>query len=348
MKRMRLPWAVVLVVLAAGLLDAGFTLFGQPAAYWSDYAKAREWNPLGHALLTRSPFLFAAAAAVGLPLLALAMRKLPLVLATMTAVVFFTGFADGASSWVDNILLGKPSADYWMANSFSWLPCCVAGYIVFLVLARLSRRAAVALLASALFLICEDHGMTVGWIATITDLMCVLFLNLALLLHIVARQDGRLRYFALSLVFALAAVTSKETAFVYPALVGSYELFFAGADGNELRGLSLRRRLGFFARRWWAWAAPAALFALYVVFYREVVPPMRNLMYQDPLGDPLGYAGAMIVNLPVMFAGLLTQFLPSIATRICYVVLQRIQVMITVSVPMKRRRRLFRFLWEMN
>jgi hypothetical protein len=190
----------------------------------------------------------------------------------------------------------------------------LVAFVVFLVLTRLSRRAAVALLASALFLICEDHGMTVGWIATITDLMCVLFLNLALLLHIAARQEGRPRYFALSLVFALAAVASKETAFVYPALVGSYELFFAGPDGHDLKGLSLRRRLDFFARRWWAWAAPAALFALYMVFYREVVPPMRNLMYQDPLGDPLGYAGTMIVNLPVMFAGLLTQFLPSIVT----------------------------------
>jgi hypothetical protein len=41
---------------------------------------------------------------------------------------------------------------------------------------------------------------------------------------------------------------------------------------------------------------------------------MKNLMYQDPLGDPLGYAGTMIVNLPVMFTGLLTQFLPSITT----------------------------------
>lgn len=190
----------------------------------------------------------------------------------------------------------------------------LVAFVAFLILKRLSGKARVALLASALFLICEDHGMTVAWIATITDLMCVLFLNLALLCHVKAGQEGRPAFFALSLVLSLAAVASKETAFVYPAIVCCYELIFAGANGAQMRGFAPGGKLKLFARRWWAWGVPIVLFCLYMAFYREIVPPMRNLMYQDPLGDPLGYAAAAAMNLPVMFTGLLTQFLPSVAT----------------------------------
>jgi hypothetical protein len=39
---------------------------------------------------------------------------------------------------------------------------------------------------------------------------------------------------------------------------------------------------------------------------------MRTLMYQDPFSQPWRYLGTMLTNLPVMFVGLLTQFLPSL------------------------------------
>jgi hypothetical protein len=190
----------------------------------------------------------------------------------------------------------------------------LAAFTLFLVLRRLSRRNGVPLLAALMFLICEDHGMTVAWIATITDLMCVLFLNTALLCHVVARQEGRPWCFALSLLFALAAMASKETAVVYPAVVMAYELLLQGREGPapEPPGRGARfRRLG---REWWAWAVPALAFAGYLALYLRVVPPMRNLMYQDPLTDPVRYAAAALQNLPVMFAGLLTQLLPSVVT----------------------------------
>jgi len=69
-----------------------------------------------------------------------------------------------------------------------------------------------SLLAAFMFLICEDHGMTVAWITTITDLMCTFFLGLAFLSHIVARQEGKPWLLTSSIAFFLLAMMSKETA----------------------------------------------------------------------------------------------------------------------------------------
>lgn len=190
----------------------------------------------------------------------------------------------------------------------------LAAFTLFLVMRRISRRSGVSLLAALMFLICEDHGMTVAWVATVTDLMCVVFLNLALLCHVVARQDGRPGYFALSLVLAVTAMASKETAVVYPAVVMAYELLFGGGVGRAPASLGARKGLESLARDWWAWSLPIVVFAGYMALYLSVVPPMRNLMYHDPLADPLRYAAVAVQNLPVMFAALLTQLLPSVVT----------------------------------
>jgi hypothetical protein len=189
----------------------------------------------------------------------------------------------------------------------------LVAFTAFLVLRRLSKQVIPALLAAFLFLICEDHGMTIAWITTITDLMCVLFLNLAFLCHIIARQDGKLWPFWLSLVFFLAALASKETAAAYPLIVIAFEFLYANTLSGAPNDLSFPERTRFFFRHWWAWGIPLAIFLIYMIFYTNLVPPMRNLMYLDPFTQPLDYLVAALTNLPVMFVGLLTQFLPSLA-----------------------------------
>jgi len=189
----------------------------------------------------------------------------------------------------------------------------LAAFTAFLTLRRLSGRDAPALLAALLFLICDDHGMTVAWITTITDLLCVLFLNLAFLCHIIARQERKIWLFGLSLAPFMAALASKETAAVYPLIIAAYEFFYADRLNNERDPVTLITRFRLFFRHWRAWTIPLALFAVYMIFYRSIVPPMRNLLYQDPFSQPVGYLSKMLVNLPVMFVGLLTQLLPSFA-----------------------------------
>jgi hypothetical protein len=188
----------------------------------------------------------------------------------------------------------------------------VVALTAFLLLRRLSGRDLPSLLAALFFLICEDHAMTVAWVTTITDLMCALFLNLALLCHVIARQERRPKMFAASLLFFLVAFASKETAAIFPVIIGIYELLFAArlAGREKLAGLADRIRL--MLKSWWAWTIPLIVFGAYMAFYRSLLPPLSTMMYIDPFSQPGRYLAAAIPNIPVMFVALLSQFLPSI------------------------------------
>ena len=199
-------------------------------------------------------------------------------------------------------------------------------FTTFLVLRRLSRNNLVALLAASLFLICEDHSGTVAWIATITDLMCALFLNLAFLCHIIAREHKNKWLFGLSLILAVAAVLSKETAIVYPLVVALFEFFFANRLANYSGVTRSRVRYRLFLRHGWAWITPLLIFGVYFMWYRGMVPPMRSLLYTDPLHQPARYLGQLVVNLPVMAVSLLTQWLPSLT-----IALPHSQVPVTIA-----------------
>jgi hypothetical protein len=71
---------------------------------------------------------------------------------------------------------------------FSIVLHAAVGFTTFLLFARLSGRPLVALLAGVIFVGCEDHSMTVGWIATMTDPLAVLLINVALLAHLDYRE----------------------------------------------------------------------------------------------------------------------------------------------------------------
>jgi hypothetical protein len=188
----------------------------------------------------------------------------------------------------------------------------LGAFTFFLILRRLSGQDLLPLLAALLFLICEDHGMTVTWITTITDLMCFLFLNLAFLCHITARPTHNYRLFALSLVLSLAAFASKETGAIYPMIIIAYEFCFADSPIGDNGYIKIGERVRLFFKKWKAWLIPLVIIAAYLLFYRSIIPPMKNLMYVDPFDHPGQYAVKMLTNLPVMFLGLLTQFLPSL------------------------------------
>jgi hypothetical protein len=188
----------------------------------------------------------------------------------------------------------------------------LVAFTAFLLLRRLSGRDPPALLAALLFLVCEDHAMTVAWVATITDLLCALFLNLAMLCHIAGREDRKPWLFASSLLFFLIAFASKETAAVYPVIVALYEFLFARRLAGEQRPLGLKARATHMLVSWWAWLPPLLVFAAYMAFYRSLLPPLATMTYVDPVTQPGRYLAAAVPGLPVMFLGLLSQFLPSI------------------------------------
>jgi hypothetical protein len=223
------------------------------------------------------------------------------------------GFLRPVASWTLTLLYGIFGRYAVPFHLTSALVHSLAAFTAFLLLRRLSGRDAPSLLAAFLFLICEDHGMTVAWIATITDVLCVLFLNLAFLCHVVARQERRRWLFVLSIPLFLLAMGSKETAAAYPLIVAAYEFFFADELSEKPNHVSLSMRFRLFFRHWWAWAIPLLVFMGYMILYRAMLPPFRSLMYLDPFSQPLEYLRMALVNLPVMFVALLTQALPSIA-----------------------------------
>jgi hypothetical protein len=215
-------------------------------------------------------------------------------------------------SWTLTALYGVFGRNAVGFHIFSAIVHSLVAFIAFVLLRRLSGRDLSALLAAVLFLICEDHAMTVAWITTITDLLCALFLNLALLCHVIAREKRRPGLFAASLVFFLIAFASKETAAIYPVIVGVYELLFADRLAGREDGVGLLTRIKLMLRSWWAWAVPLIVFGAYMAFYRSLLPPFSTMMYVDPFSQPGRYLAAAVPNIPVLFLALLSQFLPSI------------------------------------
>jgi len=222
------------------------------------------------------------------------------------------GFLRPLASWTLTLLYSMFGRNAVPFHTTLVLIHGMSAFVAFLVLRRLSGRNVPALLAAFMFLICEDHGMTVAWIATITDILCVFFLNLAFLCHIMARQERKRWLFAVSLVLFLAAMASKETAAAYPLIVAAYELLFAERLTDEDQGVRLATRVRLFFARWRAWATPLLVFIVYMIIYRSTIPAFHSLMYMDPFTQPVRYVSMMLVNLPVMLVGLLTQLLPSL------------------------------------
>ncbi|MDH4157860.1 MAG: glycosyltransferase family 39 protein, partial [candidate division Zixibacteria bacterium] len=56
--------------------------------------------------------------------------------------------------------------------------------LLYLLVRNLTGRHGLAFLAGLFFVACEDLSIVIGWIATITDVFCVLFIMLALLAHV--------------------------------------------------------------------------------------------------------------------------------------------------------------------
>jgi hypothetical protein len=191
----------------------------------------------------------------------------------------------------------------------------VVGFTVFRLFSRITGGRAVPLLAALFYLGCEDHSMGVGWIATITDMLCVGFINLALLLHLDYRESGRRRDLLASLGCMALAFGSKETAALAPAAVVTMELLLPEQlpllDRQTLE-LGARPAL----RRWLGraryWVPAAAITLAYLVLYRLGGFGVTALMYLNPMTQPLAYLHNLALGLPVMALAAVTLVPPSL------------------------------------
>lgn len=187
---------------------------------------------------------------------------------------------------------------------------------VFLLMRRLSGRPLVALLAGLLFLSCEDLGMVVGWISTMTDLWCALFINLALLAHATWLSRRSPWTLAASLGALVCALLSKESAVIAPlALVLMTLLMPQGRDHEFARPASARGtgRITPFLRDWPSWAPAVAVLVAYLVTYKALgFGGLNTGMYIDPLSAPGRYLAHVVGQLPIMWLATLSPVPPSL------------------------------------
>ncbi|MGA9144947.1 MAG: tetratricopeptide repeat protein, partial [Candidatus Acidiferrales bacterium] len=89
--------------------------------------------------------------------------------------------------------------------------------------------AELAVWASLLFAVHPMHTEAAAWVAALPELQCGLLLMVAMLFYHRARSSGNAIWnIAISTVAFLAALFSKETALLFPAILLSYEYFYRG------------------------------------------------------------------------------------------------------------------------
>ncbi len=119
------------------------------------------------------------------------------------------------SLWVDNMLFGAQGWGYHAMNVILHL---LAAWCAFLFAERLFRRPLPAAAAALLFAIQPVHTENVSWISGRTDILCAIFVFLALSAFYDLLERRKLKDAWLAALYFLLALGSKETAIVTPAL----------------------------------------------------------------------------------------------------------------------------------
>ncbi len=192
----------------------------------------------------------------------------------------------------------------------------VAG-ILFLLVRRLTGRPLLALLAGLFFLACEDHSMTVGWIATLTDLICSLFVMVALTAHAAWLGKRSPWQLAVSVAALVLALLSKESAVVAPLLLVLMTLLMPrgrAEDASATSAVSLRARaVGFLDDRL-SWIPPLVVLVAYLVAFKALgFGGLSSGLYIDPFTDPGRFLAQLAWHVPVMWLAALSPVPPSLA-----------------------------------
>jgi tetratricopeptide (TPR) repeat protein len=115
--------------------------------------------------------------------------------------------------------------------------------LVFVVLRRLTGRPWLAAISACLFAVHPAHAEPVAWISGVTDLLMAVFLLPAFYFYLRYRESNRKHLMAVSLVFYLLALLSKETSLALPFIIAYCELFYfkstASLKQRAIRGLTL-------------------------------------------------------------------------------------------------------------
>lgn len=198
----------------------------------------------------------------------------------------------------------------WPLHLLSILLHALIGFLLFLLLKRLGTDTLVPLLAGFVYIICEDHSMTVGFISCITDSLAVFFITLSLLGQLSWLRNRRASVLLGTLVAMMAALGSKETAAAAPLALILTAFFFPGGGAGSIEfpgNTQLRDRFKVLFHDTLAWLPAFLLLIIYISLYMGLnLGGMDNLSYINPLSSPVRYLGHMVAHLPALWLATLS------------------------------------------
>jgi hypothetical protein len=190
-------------------------------------------------------------------------------------------------------------------------------FTIFLIVRRITKKTLIPFIAGLLFLSCEDHSMVIGWIATMTDILCVFFINLSILFHMTWLKKRRIWALVSSLIAVALALGSKESAATAPLILILMTFLMPEGEEDEEITISfktIRGRISSFFKNWYLWIPALVVLILYLTIYKTInIGGMNNLLYMDPLTQPGKYFSHLITNLPIMLFATLSILPPSIS-----------------------------------
>ncbi len=197
----------------------------------------------------------------------------------------------------------------WPLNLFGIVTHGLVAGLLFLLVLRLTERRALALLAGLFFIVCEDHSMTVGWIATLTDLVCSLFVAIALVAHAAWLRGRTPALMAVTLAALVLALLSKESAVVAPVLLALMSLLLPHGREREHRA-----RLWTFLGDPPSWAPALIVLAVYLATFAMLgFGGISSGIYVNPLLAPGRWLAQLATHLPIMWLAALSPVPPSLA-----------------------------------
>ncbi len=140
---------------------------------------------------------------------------------------------------IDGYLYFRPAGhvllflDFLMWNTAVWgyhltnlILHWLVSFAVYLFGYLLSRQRGVALCSALLFALMPVHSEAVSWIAARYDVMAGFFCVASLIFFILAQRRVSVRSYVISLIAFVVAISSKETAIPFPAILFFYDVLF--------------------------------------------------------------------------------------------------------------------------
>ncbi len=179
--------------------------------------------------------------------------------------------------WLDFVLFGRnPAAAHLV--SIGWYVLSLA--LVYRVMTRfIEDGSRTLLLAIAIFALDDTHALNVQWLANRNDIVAAVFLLTAFLGYLRLREGrGSARVnVAMTLVGFVAALLSKESSVVFPALVVAHAVILPDSNGKLIERIKPHFKL---------YAVLAAIGLVYVVVYFKSGHGPNSVYYLNPGKNP--------------------------------------------------------------